>query len=387
MDEDGRYSLRNFYQEPSSLVSHSRLPLSGYLLDRNRIRGLTEKAAALKKASDIVASGPDPPAAARFLSVTRAEIFLTSRCNMACGYCHSTAHAMPEWENRVLEKMLSRMAAAGARHVQWTGGEPTCHPGFLDLVQNCGRLGMTQSVSTNGTAPLSFYRALVREGITRFYVSLDAITPEAFDRTTGTRGLMERVQETIVGLCAGPVGERVHLTVNTMLTPPAARTLLTEGGRPLAQLLDWLCGCGANDFKFLPVTSLSVNPLFSDADTFQRFVAICREKVPQRHAMFHYRLANMAAGSHGIQSAPHHCFFCLDDRAFDSLGAYPCILHLREGGRRLFRHTVTDDEKVNRLAAYFQTDRFTDPVCRTHCFDLYRDLSIEAQGIERLKTI
>ena len=71
----------------------------------------------------------------------------------------------------------------------------------------------------------------------------------------------------------------------------------------------------------------------------------------------------------------HNCYLCLDDRAFDSQGAFPCIVRLREGAHRLYRHDASHADRLRALAAYLATDRAEDPICRAHCYDLYRELS------------
>ncbi len=50
-----------------------------------------------------------------------------------------------------LETMLARVAAAGIRHVTFTGGEPTLHPRFVEILAAAKALALTTYVGTSGT--------------------------------------------------------------------------------------------------------------------------------------------------------------------------------------------------------------------------------------------
>lgn len=180
------------------------MPGVGYLLDDERAVAL---AARLRREGDLPTLG-----------VTRLVVFLTERCNMRCGYCLSIHHPMPRWREEAVLGLLTRQAAAGCAHVQWTGGEASLHPRVVDFVAVSSSLGMNNSTSTNGSAPPERYRDLVRAGMTRFYVSLDTLNAARFDEMTGSRGLLPRVLETLrllVGL--RDAGRDVFVTVNTLL--------------------------------------------------------------------------------------------------------------------------------------------------------------------------
>ena len=88
---------------------------------------------------------------------TRVEVFLTSECNFHCSYCRSINHETPVWDREYLFAELERWACSGTRHIQWTGGEPTLHHNLLELVRHAKNLGMSNSMSTNGSARPEMY--------------------------------------------------------------------------------------------------------------------------------------------------------------------------------------------------------------------------------------
>lgn len=338
------------------------MPGVGYLLNEKRTRDLATRLSA-----------------APGLGVTRAVVFLTQRCNMACRYCLSIGHEMPGWGHTTLLDLLAELGKSGTRHVQWTGGEASLHPHLAEYVIRCTESGMSSSMSTNGMASGDCYRKLVRAGMSRFYLSIDATNPRSFDHATRTRGQLPRVLETLRTLRllrdAGvrPGADPVHLTLNAVLQRRGVAELTSRGGQELRRFLTWLRSSGADDFKFLPASTQSSSGLFASESERRLFLGVCAREVPARFAMFHQRLASLATGGHGLRAdSPKCCYQAVDDRAFDSVGAYACVIQLREGGPRIYRHVDAPKTQIEKLSVFLRQDRTRDPVCRRHCFDLYR---------------
>ncbi len=84
-----------------------------------------------------------------------ANIDLTSRCNLSCPVCFADANRNSfEPSFGQVMKMLRRLRAqrpAPAFAVQFTGGEPTLHPRFLDIVAEARKMGFSHlQAATNG---------------------------------------------------------------------------------------------------------------------------------------------------------------------------------------------------------------------------------------------
>ena len=344
----------------------------GYLLGDHRAANMAVRAMAWLPVLDGQRGSGELGAAA--LGVTRAEIYVGSACNLACRYCNSRHRREPPWEPGALEGLLDGLAATGTRHIQWTGGEATVLPGLPILVARATAGGMAGSISTNGTADPAVYDALVAAGMGRFYISLDQLEGRGFDHQTGSTGLLAQVRDNIERLCRAP---GTHVTVNSILDADTFSGLMAGGGAGLETLLAWCQRVGVDDFKFLPASRARLVTVFEEPGSWERFEALCQQAVPARYPMFHYRLRSMRAGGHGLpQGRPHPCWLCLDDRAFDSRGAYSCIVRLREGGKPLYLHEDSTPTRAARLGAFLATDRALDPICRAHCYDLYRELSV-----------
>lgn len=334
----------------------------GYLLGEERCQSLANRMAFGK------AFGLFP---------TRVEIFLTQDCNFICRYCQSIRYSAPVWENACLRRVLERGAHGGTRHVQWTGGEPTLHPELLSLVSFAQELGLQQSMSTNGAASPDLYVQLVESGMEWLFVSLDHLDGDTFDSWTGSKGRLPLVIANIRRLARlAASGVDCHVVINVMLTQKSVVSLLSDQASGLLAILDWCMASGASDFKFLPVSSTTIFSLFPSNEDREQFLRICAATVPKRYRFFHYRLDSLQRGGHGLHGRHHHfCRHFLDDRAFDSVGAYPCIIHLREGGQRIYRHDDDQAFIATRIAAFASGNRAEDPLCRNYCFDVYRDFS------------
>lgn len=83
------------------------------------------------------------------------NILLTNRCIRKCPYCfasnemtHSPSNNCLSWENAIY--LADFLCASAVRSVSLLGGEPTLHPGFLDLLLYFIERGFDVTVFTSG---------------------------------------------------------------------------------------------------------------------------------------------------------------------------------------------------------------------------------------------
>jgi radical SAM protein with 4Fe4S-binding SPASM domain len=79
-------------------------------------------------------------------------IELTRRCNLSCPHCYIEGGAARDNEMPTAEfvRLLDEMAEMGVWGVVLTGGEPTLHPDFAQLVNYARSLGFLVGVATHG---------------------------------------------------------------------------------------------------------------------------------------------------------------------------------------------------------------------------------------------
>jgi MoaA/NifB/PqqE/SkfB family radical SAM enzyme len=115
-------------------------------------------------------------------------IELTNRCNLRCQHCFVERHANTgDLPMAIVEKLLKEGKSCGIEALSFTGGEPTLHRRFTDIVRRVCEAGYPFSfVSHGGTFP-RVYPLLLRsrpwfQGVT---FSLDGAREETHDRQRG----------------------------------------------------------------------------------------------------------------------------------------------------------------------------------------------------------
>ena len=83
----------------------------------------------------------------------RIVIELTNRCNLSCGHCFDERHAATgDLPLEILEKVLREGKGCGIEQVSFTGGEPTIHRRFKDIIQRVAEAGYQFSFVSNGVS-------------------------------------------------------------------------------------------------------------------------------------------------------------------------------------------------------------------------------------------
>jgi cyclic pyranopterin phosphate synthase len=138
-------------------------------------------------------------------TISDLRVSVTDLCNLRCQYCMPAEGV--EWMPRdqilsfeEIVRITGLMASMGASDVRLTGGEPLVRRQLPELAAMIGALPGIEdlSITTNGYFLRRDAAALVEAGITRFNVSLDALTRERFEQIT-RRDAFDR---TIDGLAA-----------------------------------------------------------------------------------------------------------------------------------------------------------------------------------------
>lgn len=148
-------------------------------------------------------------------------VSITGACNLACMHCWvdaggAAARHAPE---PALHRLIREFAAMGGTGVRITGGEPLCHPGWLEIIRLVRHLGLRTIILQTNAMPMTdrdvaALRELDFPGFT-IQVSLDGASAPSHDRVRGAgafRGAMEGIQR----LVAGGLGPRVAIFFTEM---------------------------------------------------------------------------------------------------------------------------------------------------------------------------
>jgi uncharacterized radical SAM superfamily Fe-S cluster-containing enzyme len=127
------------------------------------------------------------------------NVDLTNRCNLTCPVCFANANVAGYLYEPSFEQVTAMLEGLRAqrpvpnRVVQFSGGEPTLYPRFLDVLRKATELGFTHiQAATNGIcfADLEFAQAAKEAGLHTLYLQFDGLNDDIYLRTRGQR-LME----------------------------------------------------------------------------------------------------------------------------------------------------------------------------------------------------
>ncbi|MFB3828633.1 MAG: tetraether lipid synthase Tes [Bryobacteraceae bacterium] len=123
-----------------------------------------------------------------------ANVDLTNRCNLTCPVCFANANVQgylyePSYEQiRGMLQALREEKPVSGRIVQFSGGEPTIHPRFFDILKLAKEMGFSHlQIATNGLTftDLEFAEKAKEAGLHTLYLQFDGVTDDVYRRTRG----------------------------------------------------------------------------------------------------------------------------------------------------------------------------------------------------------
>jgi hypothetical protein len=123
-----------------------------------------------------------------------ANVDLTNRCNLTCPVCFANANAAgylyePDFETvRKMLQALRDQRPSPCRIVQFSGGEPTIYPRFLDVLRMAKDMGFSHlQAATNGLkfTSLEFAEQCKEAGLHTLYLQFDGVCDDVYKRTRG----------------------------------------------------------------------------------------------------------------------------------------------------------------------------------------------------------
>src|SRR6202167_3710456 len=158
----------------------------------------------------------------------KALVQIDERCNLHCAHCFVSATrrgtTMPY--QQITDVLIPRLAACRVERVTLTGGEPTIHPQFLDVVRAFRDAGMAVGVCTNATTlDDQQISALARIGGVHCNVSMDGFRPESHGRFRGDRDSFATTVATARALAAAGLLQGLLCTPNSLAEDSEYREL------------------------------------------------------------------------------------------------------------------------------------------------------------------
>lgn len=108
-----------------------------------------------------------------------AQVVVTRRCNLACGYCNEYDSHSPPVPLADLLARIDRLAALNTASVTLTGGEPLLHPDLDRVVAAARAHGMIVTTITNGfRLTREWIERLNAAGLQGMQISIDNLRPD-----------------------------------------------------------------------------------------------------------------------------------------------------------------------------------------------------------------
>ncbi len=128
---------------------------------------------------------------------------ITHQCNLHCIHCYANSASVGkeevdtlDWEKSI--SLLGILRKMGVAQINFLGGEPLIEKNFLSLLEKTVEYGMDVTFPSNGVL-LSHEKleSLKKLGMRYLTISLDSPDPETFARIRGSKGIFERVTNSI----------------------------------------------------------------------------------------------------------------------------------------------------------------------------------------------
>ena len=79
-----------------------------------------------------------------------AQIVITQRCNLSCGYCFEYDKVSKPVDLDILKGRIHELKRLKVVFITLNGGEPLLHPQITELVKYINKRGMTPMMNSNG---------------------------------------------------------------------------------------------------------------------------------------------------------------------------------------------------------------------------------------------
>jgi len=141
---------------------------------------------------------------------------LTNRCNLSCQHCFSGRHGgKDDLPLEILQNILDEAKPLGFDRLSFTGGDPTVHRQFIEVVRRTCEAGYKFGMVTNGWNFTQIWNELraFRSQLEVITFSVDGATESSHDRVRG-KGSFRRVMSAL-SLC---MVQKIPCTINMVIT-------------------------------------------------------------------------------------------------------------------------------------------------------------------------
>ncbi len=134
----------------------------------------------------------------------KVDIEITNMCNLKCKYCYVDFNKPIDIKNIDYKKtieLLDELKEMGTLFITITGGEPTLHPHFKDILKHALKNKFYVRILTNGSAldenEIKELNEISKNGLLSIDISMHSLKENVFDDFTQKQGTFKKVMKTI----------------------------------------------------------------------------------------------------------------------------------------------------------------------------------------------
>jgi radical SAM protein with 4Fe4S-binding SPASM domain len=164
------------------------------------------------------------------------EIEITSKCNWNCSFCYNTwkngEYVVKDIDFEIIKNILIECKNNNCMMVRYSGGEPTLHKDFNNIIKFGNDIGLKQALFTNATKiDLEMIKFLTNNNVQQILVSLHG-DEKVHDELTTINGSYKQTLRAIKMLVESDIDLIVEITVtkNNIDNIPNLFEMLTNYG-------------------------------------------------------------------------------------------------------------------------------------------------------------
>lgn len=282
--------------------------------------------------------------------MSRCELILTDACNFKCVYCRGQRKDLKKTLNLdEAKKIVDAWSEKGLRNIRFSGGEPTLWKDLVELVKYTKTKNVERiAISTNGSAKIELYDALIDAGVNDFSVSLDGCCASFVNMMAGKDDVFDSITNSIKHL-----SKKVYTTVGIVVTEKTVPYL--------KDVVIFAADLGVHDIRI--ISAAQYNEILNVAETIP-------EEIYVKYPILKYRINNIFNNINvrGIsETDSKKCYIALDDSVISGDHHFPCVIYMREQGNPIGK--VSGNMRQERLDWVKNHNTFEDKICRENCLD------------------
>ena len=152
------------------------------------------------------------------------QFAITNVCNAACDFCNFSRDKLERADGRWVSledglRSLEILRGQDVGFMVFTGGEPTVHPHWEELLQASDRLGMVNLMVTNGStlSPRTIEK-FAKSSLSGVIISIDSQDLMVHEKNRGLKGVTKKIKEHLPLLKESGIGATASVTLNRLLT-------------------------------------------------------------------------------------------------------------------------------------------------------------------------